>query len=205
MGESGPHATPGTPNDQRARDPNAPIVVAEYIALRDEVRRRSDNQNELLLFTLAAAGALFTIGVQPDGSVAIPALLLYPVLAMYLATAWSQHDMRIVEISAYIREHIDKVMGGGWESRPPSHGARPRRGLVAPAEPGLYLMTELAAVAFGVLRIAAMPPASAPAPSVIGRFPAEAVLLIGLLVLDGAAGLRTFAVLRLYWQRRSKS
>jgi len=59
------------------------FLVAEYQALRDEIIKRLEIQQQLHLFALVAFGTFLTIGFQSK-TVTIP--LLYPILALFLAS-----------------------------------------------------------------------------------------------------------------------
>lgn len=95
--------------------PNADLhseILAEYAALRSELLQRIDMRQQMLTFTLVGAGTLLTIGLQ---SAAI--LLVYPILAMFLALVWVQHDTRIGEIGEYIRVEIEtRIEGIKWDT-----------------------------------------------------------------------------------------
>jgi len=91
--------------------------LAEYSALRDEITKRIDMRNRLLTFTLVLAGVFLSAGVeiaQMDPTV----LLVYPILATFLAAAWTHSDVRIGQLGEYIKEKHEKKLKGlkGWET-----------------------------------------------------------------------------------------
>lgn len=176
-------------------DPNLPFRTAEYTSLRAEIQRRSDNQHQLLSITIVAAGTLFALGLQQDAGTAVPVLLIYPILAMFLATAWAHHDFSIRRIADYIRDHIERfVAGSGWETYVRSwHGKEKRPSY---AERGIFLSSELAAVALAVLRLLAMPSAGAQPTLAFGQMPEQTIIIAAILILDALSGIRTYVVLR---------
>lgn len=78
--------------------------LAEFSALRGEILWRMQARNQMLIFTLGAAGTLFTFGMAEKEPLI---LLIYPVLAFILSLAWMRHDVRIGEIGNYIRTNIE--------------------------------------------------------------------------------------------------
>ena len=87
-------------------------MLAEYSALRIEMLRRIDMRQQVLTFTLVIAGTLLTFGLQTN-----VILLIYPILALFLANSWTQHDNRIGEIAVYIRNEIEPLLKGvNWET-----------------------------------------------------------------------------------------
>jgi hypothetical protein len=91
------------------------FLLAEYSALRAEVLQRSEAQHQLVSLALTGAGVLISVGLERNSTTVI---LAYPVFAVFLSAAWSQHDIRIGEIGTYIRERIEnKLLGNdlGWK------------------------------------------------------------------------------------------
>lgn len=97
---------------EKAIDSSA-FALAEYTSLRDELLKRIDFQHQILALTLVGAGTFLTVGTQastPD------LLLIYPILVLFLATGWYQHNLRVYRIETYIRTKIEsRVPGAGWE------------------------------------------------------------------------------------------
>lgn len=89
--------------------------LAEYQSLREEILKRIEIRQQVLTFTLVVAGAILSYGTaKPDDGVI---LLLYPLLALFLAIAWMQSDVRAGEIGNYIKEQIEtKLDGIRWET-----------------------------------------------------------------------------------------
>jgi hypothetical protein len=83
----------------------------EYSALRDEVLKRIELRTQILFGTLALAGVLF--GFASSTPVGI---LSYPIIAFFLAAAWSQNEIGMKRTSNFIRLQIEsRVPGLSWE------------------------------------------------------------------------------------------
>ncbi|MBN2391102.1 MAG: NUDIX hydrolase [Anaerolineae bacterium] len=130
-----------------AVNPDKEGLLVQYDALRAEVLHRMDKRQELLTLTIAGAAA-FTAVVT--GEIVVPiVLLLYPFLALCAAIAWSHHDVRIGEIGAYIREHIEPYFSGlRWERHIRSlyEANAPSKRVAEYASLGIFVGTEAAAV-----------------------------------------------------------
>ena len=74
----------------------------EYDALRQEILKRIELRQQIILLTLTIAGVSFSLS---DTNYIIT--LLYPTLAFFLALGWVQNDLRIRDIARYIREEIE--------------------------------------------------------------------------------------------------
>lgn len=91
------------------------FLIAEYSALRAELLKRIELQHQMISLSLIAAGTFLSVGIQFDSAIII---LIYPILAMFLASAWSQNDFWIRNIAFYIHFHIEEVLADdnqGWE------------------------------------------------------------------------------------------
>lgn len=88
--------------------------IAEYSALRDEILKRTEVQHQILLLTITALGAF----LSNSSKAAITAILVFPILALFLAAAWAHSDIRIRQIGAYIRSQESQLsgIGRGWEN-----------------------------------------------------------------------------------------
>lgn len=90
-------------------------ILAEFTALRNEVLNRIGTRYQILTFTLVIAGTILTLGVRQDVSALV--LLIYPILAMFLALEWMHIDFRIGEIGDYIKTNVEKRLEGiKWET-----------------------------------------------------------------------------------------
>ena len=89
--------------------------LTEYVSLREEILKRMDIRNHLLTFTLIVSGAILSYGSTPNASILV--LLIYPILAFFLALGWMHSDVRAGEIGRYIKTNIEcKLNGIGWEN-----------------------------------------------------------------------------------------
>lgn len=157
-------------------------MLAEYATLRSEILKRMDMRQQMLTFTLVIAGTVLSFGVQTDVSPMV--LLFYPILALFLATAWTQSDTRIWDIAEYIKNHIETNLSGlNWENYV-YYKNQTRR--VRPLEltaVGVFLITEVLAVVLAIPRL---------------NYSTEEIVL---LAFAGLAFVLTFITL----QRRSKA
>jgi hypothetical protein len=99
----------GDPNTNDATN----FLLAEYREMRAEILKRSELQHQLISFSLAAMGALMTVGFRDSPS----ALLIYPIVTLGLATGWAYNDLQIAQLGMYIRHRIEAPLVGsrGWE------------------------------------------------------------------------------------------
>src|SRR5438874_3727521 len=123
------------------------LLLAEYNALRDEILKRMDVENQLTAFTIIVFGTIMGIGFQNK---ATSLILLFPVLALFLSIGWSHSDTRTMQIGAYISEHIESVVGTdniGWEH----YMAANRHSMYYWANKSIFLITELIAIFVAML------------------------------------------------------
>jgi hypothetical protein len=69
----------------------------EYATLRDEIIKRIELRTQILFGTLTLAGVLF--GFASSKTLGV---LAYPIVAAFLATAWSQNDIALKHAAKYI-------------------------------------------------------------------------------------------------------
>ena len=127
-------------------------LLAEYSALRSEILQRMDMRQQMLTFTLIIAGSILSLGVQTNISPLV--LLLYPILALFLAMAWMHSDVRIWEVAEYMEKHIEPRLDGiGWETyihnKDRGRAFRP----VEITAAGVFLITEVLAVVLAIPRL----------------------------------------------------
>jgi hypothetical protein len=90
------------------------FALAEYSALRDEILKRIELQNQILNLALIIAGTAISVSFQLNNGPII--LLIYPPIALVLSAGWEQNNLRIRQIGIYIRETIERRSpGSGWE------------------------------------------------------------------------------------------
>jgi len=163
------------------------FLLAEYGELRGEILKRSEMQHQLISITLVALGALTTIGLRDSPG----ALLAYPMLALFLAAAWTYNDIQIAQLGIYIRYRIeDQLIGGGlgWEHAILSDRASKQIGsLVKVATRGILWGSEFLAIGLYLLKRLSMG-----WPTGLAERRGEVVLLI----LAGAALVFTMVIMR---------
>ena len=107
------------------RTSKPPLGEQEYTSLRAEIIQRAQFQQQLVNLSVIIAGTLLTVFFQFSGPSFL--LLVYPLLAMFMAVEWSFNNMRIMQIGRYIHEEIESKWGGkGWESYLSSPKAKTR-------------------------------------------------------------------------------
>ena len=140
--------------DQKAEgiDNSVALLTAEYTTLRDETIKRIELGHQLISLTLVVVGAFLSVGLQPG----IPAsvLLVYPLLALFLAAGWAHNDLRVRQITAYIIELENRPIGLEWvhflmDLRPHVGFSRVLGVLSAS---GVFLITQLIALLLALLR-----------------------------------------------------
>jgi hypothetical protein len=92
------------------------FYIEEYHALRDEILKRMDIRQQLFTFTLVITGTFLSLGLSVESGYKI--LLVYPLIAMFVAGTWMQSDFRIYQIGQYIKHNIENHFlpeGKGWE------------------------------------------------------------------------------------------
>src|SRR5258706_13377691 len=109
-----PTARIGT--ESETSSPGADLLTSMYEALHAEINQRLDLRQGILTFTLLVAASLFGLGLQSWASAIT--VLCYPALGLFLAIVWGQHDSRIGQLAAFLRELKDTHLGElvpGWE------------------------------------------------------------------------------------------
>lgn len=120
------------------------LLLAEYNALRNEILKRMDVENQLATFTVIVFGTILGIGLQNKSAVLI---LLYPTLATFFAIGWSHSNYMIFQIGTYLKQHVESVVGVdkmGWEHY------RTMKSLYVWSARGIFLTTEVLAIAVGL-------------------------------------------------------
>lgn len=123
----------------------------EYAALRDESMKRMEARQQQLSITLTLAGVFLGVGWNIGSAVG---LFIFPPLALLLAAAWTQNEVRLQHLNAYLRDQLEpRLPGTGW-----AHYARQQeqhsRILGLPLEifaiGGIFLLTQLFAILLGL-------------------------------------------------------
>lgn len=92
------------------------FLLSEYNALREEIIKRMELQHQVMFLALPVFGTILGAGIQFRSPSII---LLYPIIAVFLAATWAFHNSRIRELGSYIRVRIEARVGQthiGWES-----------------------------------------------------------------------------------------
>jgi hypothetical protein len=133
------------------------LRLVEYAALRSEIEKRLELRQQLLLATLAVAGTFLTLGLQP--ALSALTVLVYPVLALFVAVIDAHTDLRIGQISFYLRELEESAFGSdqGWEAYRKrvftgTHPLAPGRVGHQFSMRGIYSTTQLLAFGLGTAR-----------------------------------------------------
>ncbi len=107
--------SPSSADSAPLTDMENAFLLAQYTALREEVLKRIEVQHQLILGALVALGTILTISAQ-GGPTSI--LLLYSFLALFLALAWSQNDIRNRQITQFLSVNEARLLSDvalGWE------------------------------------------------------------------------------------------
>ncbi|MEZ4646209.1 MAG: NUDIX hydrolase [Chloroflexota bacterium] len=140
-------------------------LLIQFNALRDEIISRMNMRQQILTATIAGAGFFTTVAA---GVAAVPIiLLLYPPLGLFLAIAWSHHDVRTGEIGEYIRRNIEPHFPAlTWEQfmRDLYFGKnRISKSMAEYASMGTFIGTEIAVMILAVVfQIPNLTPATPP-------------------------------------------
>ena len=126
----------------------------EYNHLRAEIIKRIELRQQMSAITLTLAGVFLSVGLTNQ-----LVLLVYPVLAMFLAFGLAQNDYRIRELAKYIRENIEiKIPDLNYESH--AHEKRIEGGghlgswrIIILSYGGIFLLTQLMAIGIALLKL----------------------------------------------------
>jgi len=124
-------------------------LLTQYAVLRDEILTRIRARTAILTFTLLVAGTFLTLAAE--GLIQSEILLMYPLVAAFLAGVWAHNDVRIWDIARYTREKIeDRLPGIGWESwiKTEYSERRPVLNLTELPAMGLFVGSQLLAMGF---------------------------------------------------------
>jgi len=88
------------------------FAIAEYSALRDEILKRIELQNQILNLTLILAGTVVSVGFQLNNGPIM--LLIYPPIALVLSSGWEQNNLRIRQIGILYSRDYRRAFFGWW-------------------------------------------------------------------------------------------
>lgn len=167
------------PQKTKITNRSVEFLINQYLALRDEILKRMEIQNQMISLMLIASGTLISVGLQFDSTAVI---LAAPILAFFLAVFWANHDVRIRHIGLYIRKYIEEEfleLDKGWEGVGGTGGTKYlARNLSIFASQGVFIGVQILSVVMALL---------------ITKFSAEDIILI---VLDVIVTMITFPLLR---------
>ncbi len=136
---------------------DAALRVAEYTALRNEILKRTEIQQQIINFTLVATGAFFTLGSSQQ-NIRGSFLFLHPVLVFFFAMVWVDQDEWIGRIGPYLWRLEEHVEGISWEhhlrelARRAASRRPPIRDLAFTSARGFFVLSELLAIGLGLIR-----------------------------------------------------
>ncbi len=135
------------------------FLLAEYKALKEELIKLIDIEQQVLSLAIIAAGTIFIAGVQTADMNAGALLLFgYPILATILAATWGYYNRRTWKLRQYIRHTIEQQFlpkNSGWENFDIAARLLPGRPLPGRrffASRGVFLGTEVFAIIVGIQR-----------------------------------------------------
>ncbi len=165
------------------------LAHAMYEQLHSEINQRLELRQTIVTFTLLVAASLFGLGLQSWANAVT--VLCYPILALFLSLIWGQHDVKIGQIAAYLRQLEDDLLGGydGWERWRRHHFQVRHYRIELPAK-GVFLASEILAMLIGLARFLSTPTALV-----------STILFIVLMAIDCAALVLTSLALKHYRER----
>lgn len=124
----------------------------EYASLREEVLKRIESRQQTISIALTLAGAFLGLGWNAGAVV----ILIYPLIALLLAVGWAQNEVFVMQINAYIRDHLEGEGSGlGWQRFNQQNKAELRVfgwPLEVLAIGGIFILTQFMALGLGGLR-----------------------------------------------------
>lgn len=169
--------------------PIADLACSMYEQLHSEINQRLQLRQEIITFTLLVAASLFGLGLQSWANAVT--VLCYPIIALFLALMWAQHDLKIGQIAAYLRQLEDDLLGGypGWERWRRQQFQAKRHHIEVPAK-GVFLVSEFLAMLIGLARF-------------VGQEMqvSTTVLFVGLMAIDSVALILTGLAIEHHRQR----
>lgn len=137
---------------ETAADSSIEFLMLQYAALREEILKRMEVQNQIISLMFIASGTLISVGLQFKSDTV---MLATPILAMFLATFWANHDVRIRQIGLYIRRYIEEEfleVNKGWEGIGGTSGTKHMaRQLSVFASQGIFIGTQVLSVLLALL------------------------------------------------------
>ncbi|HEY0071891.1 MAG TPA: hypothetical protein VGE04_18170 [Chloroflexia bacterium] len=129
-------------------DPATSMLLAEYAALRQEMTMRLEMQHQILAVALVAVGTFIQFGNSTS-------ILFYPILGLFLASAWAEDGLRIRRTAAYIKDGIEERLlppGEGWQHVNARFAVGRGGGLSHLTARGIFVGTQLTAIVVALLK-----------------------------------------------------
>ncbi len=129
----------------------------EYKALREEIVKRMELRQHILLATLTIAAAFIGFSIKENNAIVA---LVYPIIATFLYISWSQSDSRIGDLAKYIHDRYEKsescINYPWWEHhmveiRGGGGGLLARIRYITLSGGGIFLFTQFIAILVGIL------------------------------------------------------
>ena len=131
---------------------SATFALNEFNALNNEIVKRLEIQYQFIGLTLLVAGTFLSLGSQTNTNPVV--LLVYPIIALFLAVGWQQNAIVIRQLGLYIRDRIEsRVTGGGWESYRKNMSFIFQRNLTTLFTRGTFVGTQLVAIVIALPRL----------------------------------------------------
>lgn len=168
-------------------------LALEYKALRDEIVKRIELRQQVVIASATIAGAFLAIGVQWEKTMVV---MVYPFIASFLVIAWGHHDISIGRMGKFIREYMENYLVGiendfaGWETHKKITETERWR-LASKSHCGLFLSTQIMAIVVGAIAYATQP-----------RPLQTTTMFIILAVADAVS---VFLVITYMWRTRTRN
>jgi hypothetical protein len=131
---------------------SATFALNEFNALNNEIVKRLEIQYQFIALTLIVAGTFLSLGSQTNTTPVV--LLVYPIIALFLAVGWQQNAIVIRQVGLYIRDRIEsRVASGGWENYRKSISHIFQRNLTTLFTRGTFVDTQLVAMVIALPRL----------------------------------------------------
>ncbi len=123
------------------------LVLVEYKALRDEIVKRIELRQHVIIAAVTIAGVLLSIGVRWQNTMVV---MMYPSIATLLAIAWVHHDKAIGAMGKFILKRVEDRLGhDGWQSKKQEDREAGKRRFAPMAHCGIIALTQAMAIAIG--------------------------------------------------------
>lgn len=123
------------------------LTLAEYKALRDEIVKRIELRQHVIIATVTLAGVLLSIGMRWRSTMIV---MLYPPIATLLAIAWVHHDKAIGAMGKFIHDKVEiRLEHYGWQRDKVSRRKAGKKRYSPMAYCGAIIFTQITAIFIG--------------------------------------------------------